>query len=313
MQLVSILVPVYNVEDYVGQCLDSLVNQTYPNIEIIVINDGSTDRSLEIVEAYQKKYSQIQLYSYKNAGVSTTRNRALSKANGDYLMFVDSDDSISLNTIEEMVHMMEDEDCDIVTCGYSFEFKHFKINRRVAKDGVMTNLEALHSLAKGTGINNYPWAKLFKRSCFKGVCFPENQEAFEDAYTIFKAIIHARKIGNISKRYYHYNHRVGSLTNQMDLKTIYRMRESIRYQQSYLERYYPEEKFEFAIQYYNTDMVLLFTMLRYYNRNDHVKYDPSEIDWKQINLFYRIGYLLFRNIVLWKVGCHYQAQEDFES
>ena len=99
----------------------------------------------------------------------------------------------------------------------------------------------------------------------------------------------------------------------MDLKTIYRMRESIRYQQSYLERYYPEEKFEFAIQYYNTDMVLLFTMLRYYNRNDHVKYDPSEIDWKQINLFYRIGYLLFRNIVLWKVGCHYQAQEDFES
>lgn len=82
MPFVSILVPVYNVEAYIGQCLDSLVNQTYSNMEIICINDGSTDRSLEIIEAYQKKYPQIHVYSYANAGVSTTRNRALALAQG---------------------------------------------------------------------------------------------------------------------------------------------------------------------------------------------------------------------------------------
>ena len=312
MPLVSILVPVYNVEDYVGVCLESLVKQTYSSIEIIVINDGSTDRSLEIVEAYQEKYPQIQIYTYRNAGVSTTRNRALQKANGEYIMFVDSDDSIELNTVEEMVNMMEKENCDIVTCGYAFEFKHFKIHRRVCKDGIMSNKEALHSLAKGTGINNYPWAKLFKRSCFNGVRFPANQLAFEDAYTIFKAIINSKRIGNISARYYHYNYRKGSLTNQMNLQTIYRMRESVVYQENYLKRYYPEENFEFSIQYYNTDMVLLFTMFRYYNRSDHVKYVASDIDWKQINPIFHLGYSIFKNIVSWKVGCITRPQEDFE-
>lgn len=313
MPFVSILVPVYNVEAYIGQCLDSLVNQTYFNMEIICINDGSTDRSLEIIEAYQKKYPQIHVYSYANAGVSTTRNRALALAQGDMIMFVDSDDFIALDTVEKMVYKMEKDACDLVTCGYSFEIGRFKVNRRVCKNGNMTNIEALHSLAEGTGINNYPWGKLFKRSCFDGVRFPENQYAFEDAYTIFKAIIQAKKIGNLSQRMYHYQYRKGSLTNEMDLATIYRMRKSIVYQEGYLRHQFPMEKFNFSVQYYNADMMILYTLVKSYHRSDRVIFEPSDIDWKTINPILRIGYVILSCVANWKVGCMRRVQEDFKS
>ena len=92
--LVSILVPVYNVEKYIATCLDSLLAQSYPNIEIVLIDDGSPDRSIEICQKYAKKFPNIHVYIYENAGISTTRNRALDHANGDYYMFVDSDDYI---------------------------------------------------------------------------------------------------------------------------------------------------------------------------------------------------------------------------
>lgn len=92
MYKVSILIPVYNVEKYLSKCLESILLQTYKNIEIIIINDGTTDSSLEIANLYASKYDFIHVYSYENAGISTTRNRALEKATGDYYLFVDSDD-----------------------------------------------------------------------------------------------------------------------------------------------------------------------------------------------------------------------------
>ena len=104
MYKVSILIPVYNVEKYLSKCLESILLQTYKNIEIIIINDGTTDSSLDIAELYAFNYDFIHVYSYENAGISTTRNRALEKATGDYYLFVDSDDYVNPHMIEKMIN-----------------------------------------------------------------------------------------------------------------------------------------------------------------------------------------------------------------
>lgn len=107
MDLVSFLVPVYNVENYLGKCLDCLLAQTYPNIEIILVNDGSKDHSLAIAKDYQKKHSNIHIYSYPNSGISKTRNRLLKHASGEFVMFVDSDDYIDPDTVTVMMETLK--------------------------------------------------------------------------------------------------------------------------------------------------------------------------------------------------------------
>lgn len=313
MPLVSILVPVYNVEKYIERCLRSLVEQTYRSIEIVIVNDGSTDQSQRLCENMARDYSMIHIHNYANAGVSVTRNRALSHAHGDYIMFVDSDDFIEPNCVEDMLAYMENNDCNIVACGYSIDLGWTQIYRRAGKKGVYSNIEALHSLANGTGINNYPWGKLFKKECFHDLVFPQNKDRFEDAYTIFKALIKADRIGNLPNRYYHYVQRAGSLTNHMNLESVYEMRDSVEYQDSYLRRTFPDEKFSFDMQYYNADMVILYTMIFHYNKKDHVRYRPADIDWSKISMIYRLGYYAWKGIAQLKVGSFQtKPQEDWK-
>lgn len=112
--LVSIVIPVYNVEQYLKQCLDSVVNQSYPNIEVIAVNDGSTDNSLQILKEYETYYKNIRVYSQENKGQSVARNLGISKAKGKYIQFMDSDDYIDLNTIKRLVNKMTSHDLDLI-------------------------------------------------------------------------------------------------------------------------------------------------------------------------------------------------------
>lgn len=117
MEKVSVVVPIYNVEEYLEECLDSLVGQTYEKIEIILVNDGSTDRSLEIAEQYAEKYEKIKLVSQENGGLSKARNTGMKLADGRYLCFVDSDDWLERNTIQEIAALMENDDLDLCLFG----------------------------------------------------------------------------------------------------------------------------------------------------------------------------------------------------
>lgn len=308
MSLVSIIVPIYNVETYIGKCLKSLVNQTYEDIEIVLIDDGSEDHSCDIAKEYVQKYHNVHLFSYSNAGVSMARNRGLQMAKGKYVMFMDSDDYLDKKAIEVMVHYMEANDCDLVTCGYVIDYPFGRFYRKGCKTGTMTSIEALDSLARGTGINNYPWAKLYKKELFDEIEFPVNIQRFEDAYTIFKTMIKAKRIGNVSKRYYHYMQHAGSLTNHMNIEMVYQMRDSVEYQDMYLKKAYPKETFHFDQQYFNADMMILYTMLR---QKNHAKYMPATIDWEQIHPIYHMAYLIWRKYVLWRLGYSARTQEDF--
>ena len=121
--MISIIVPVYNVASYLPQCLDSLVNQTYRELEIICVNDGSTDGSLAILEEYSKKDERIKIISRENRGISCSRNEALDMAQGEWTMFVDSDDWIDLNTCESALNLALQHQADVVMWAYVREFK----------------------------------------------------------------------------------------------------------------------------------------------------------------------------------------------
>lgn len=123
MEKVSIIVPVYNNELYLEKCLDSIINQTYKNIEIILINDGSTDNSLNILRKYEKKDKRIIIIDKKNEGVSIARNAGIKKSTGEYITFVDSDDYIDLNFIEELHNAMINNNVDLVRCNYQVHYK----------------------------------------------------------------------------------------------------------------------------------------------------------------------------------------------
>ena len=114
-ETVSIIIPVYNCEKYITRCLDSLINQTYSNIEIILVNDGSNDKSEDIIKAFAKNDNRIKLYSQINQGVSVARNTGLDKATGEYIMFVDADDYIELDMVDELIKPIQNENT-IVFC-----------------------------------------------------------------------------------------------------------------------------------------------------------------------------------------------------
>ena len=107
--LVSVIVPVYNVEKYVAKCLDSLISQTYDNIQIIIVNDGSSDRSLDIVERYKNIDSRVKVYNKKNGGLSDARNTGIKYAEGEFICFVDSDDWVSNDYVEALISMFEEK------------------------------------------------------------------------------------------------------------------------------------------------------------------------------------------------------------
>lgn len=173
--MISIIVPVYNVEAYLSQCLDSLINQTYQNLEIICVNDGSTDGSLEILQQYADRDKRIKLITRENRGISVSRNEALENASGEYVMFVDSDDWINEQTCEKALYAIQANDCDLVLWSYIREFKdkplpNYLFAQTVAWDNGLSLCRRMvgpvdKELRTPQKLDSYGtvWGKLYKR------------------------------------------------------------------------------------------------------------------------------------------------------
>ncbi|MBO4815559.1 MAG: glycosyltransferase [Clostridia bacterium] len=196
----SIIVPVYNVEKYISECLESLVNQTINNYEIIVVIDGSQDKSIDIVKEYKERYPNIiNFFETKNKGLSAARNYGLERAKGEYVGFVDSDDYVGISMFEKLYNYAEINKCDIVVCNY---------NRIMEKEKREVKLEIKNEDSKEKIIlksKPYSWNKIYKREIFNkyNIQFPEGL-IFEDICTIYPLLIQANKIGYINENLYFY-------------------------------------------------------------------------------------------------------------
>lgn len=213
---VSVIVPVYNVEQYLEKCLDSLANQTLKDIEIIVVNDGSPDNSQKIIDKYVKKYSNIKSYIKENGGVSDTRNYGIKKATGKYIAFVDGDDYVSYNMYELMYNKAESGNFDMVVCDLNYVYEDGKTVR------VSSKIEHDTTDIKRTYINMYPcvWNKIYKKSLFNNNVEFKKGVWFEDVDFLYKIFPYVKTIGVVKEPLNQYVQRSGSITKTFD-KRLY--------------------------------------------------------------------------------------------
>ena len=234
----SVIVPVYNTEEYLKKCLDSLVHQTYNNLEIIVINDGSTDNSMDIISSYKKKYSNIVVYTKENSGVSDTRNYGIKKSTGEFITFIDSDDFVETDLYQVCMEYIEKKDLDILM----FDFVNDK-NGKIYDSSLIDYYDKCEMYLKNTP---NPWNKVFKKSLWNDnkIGFPTGIW-YEDLATIPIFYLFTSKIDYLPIKKFHYVIRESSITH----RDIYDKRckdiiQSLNRLKEYFERYNELEKIE---------------------------------------------------------------------
>ena len=225
--MISVIVPVYNVEKYLEECLESIKRQTYTDIEVILVNDGSIDRSKEICERYCEKDSRFKLLNQENKGLSGARNRGMLESKGEFISFVDSDDVLKEDMLEQLMKQMTSEDIDIVECWYTNEKQELELStpKNVKTIFQGDSKEALVSLCKDNIVRLNAVAKLFRRQVIVNFPFLEGL-FYEDVYGGIGILKHIRKMVKINYIGYYYRVRQGSIMNRefniknLDLFTI---------------------------------------------------------------------------------------------
>lgn len=219
-ELISIIVPVYNVEEYLEECIESIRKQTYKNIEILLVDDGSKDKSGKICDDYLQRDNRIKVIHKKNGGLSDARNKGIKESKGKYLIFVDSDDTIDEDMCEVLYENIIKEKSDIAICELYSE-KNKKIKKRIEIKN-MTSKEAIKEMLCQKLFDTSAGGKLFKKEFFNKIIFPKGK-LYEDLGTIYKIFELAKKITYIPVEKYYYRRRPNSITTskftdkQMDL------------------------------------------------------------------------------------------------
>ncbi|MEH7180548.1 glycosyltransferase [Neobacillus vireti] len=207
MALVSIIVPVFNAEKYLERCIKSIIKQTYKQIEIILVNDGSTDRSKEICKYYEEALDSISFFTQKNSGPSVARNLGLEKAKGEFVSFIDADDYIEENMIEEMVKSILENKCDLVLCDHNIIKDNFIIKKSslFSEQGKKDVIELRKRLLTTDELNS-PCDKLYKMSIINenSIRFPVDIKYGEDTIFNLMYVDMAMKAYYINKQYYNY-------------------------------------------------------------------------------------------------------------
>lgn len=196
--MISIIIPCYNAEKTIKRCLESVISQTYKNIEIVIINDGSIDKTDSIIKKYIND-NRIKYYNRSNHGIGKTRNFGIKEATGEYITFLDSDDYLPNDAIDNLYKLAQKNKLDLVVSDYYVDNKNIKSEK--IKSFPITNVKKNPNLI--FDINLAPWNKLYKKELIENIKFEENLK-YEDAPFVVESIIKAKKIGKLDKETYYY-------------------------------------------------------------------------------------------------------------
>lgn len=221
---ISVVLPVYNVESYLRQCLDSLAVLGREDVEVILVNDGSTDGSRDICVEYQEKWNNVVLIDKKNGGLSDARNKGTEYATGDYLCYVDSDDWMVSGAIDKLYQFAVSHDCEMVQGSFFYAFRDYvEHNYRYYKADhnpfVLTREEAMRELIKNNYVKNFAWGKIYKTSIVKSHPFPFGKY-FEDSYWQHLIIHDCNRYGVICEPLYYYRQRENSISNNLGMRYL---------------------------------------------------------------------------------------------
>lgn len=214
---ISVIIPVYNVAIYLRKCIESVIAQTYKELEIIIVDDGSTDDSSKICDEYAQNDSRIIVIHQKNGGLSAARNRGLDEASGKYISFVDADDYIEKEMFELLLNRMTVDKSNLVICDYYYvdeqgnNVKQEQLNP--LKDECITKEKAFEYLTRYGGYYGIACSKLYRRELFLDLRFPLGKK-YEDTFVIHETLWKCDKISHISQKLYNYVQRNGSIMSE---------------------------------------------------------------------------------------------------
>ena len=212
MALISVIVPIYKVETYLDKCIQSIVDQTHPDLEIILVDDGSPDTCPKMCDDWAAKDSRIQVVHKENGGLSDARNAGLAVATGEYISFIDSDDWIEPDFLQTLLDALQGKDADIADCATRLvdEDGNSLSIRGVGQDETLGTIDALVRLVKEDRIFQTVWNKLYRRSVIGDILF-EKGKYNEDDYFSYQVFDRAKKVAILSKPMYNYLQRAGSI------------------------------------------------------------------------------------------------------
>ena len=259
--VITIIVPVYNVEQYLPSCVDSIINQTYTNLEILLIDDGSQDRCDEICDEYARKDGRIRVFHTENHGLSAARNLGLHEAKGEYIGFVDSDDWIEPDMYEVLLGKMRATGADICVCGYWSEGESSTIQFHYP-DAPYSRKESLTALIHGK-IGNYTWNKLYRRGVFEGVSFPVGRY-YEDVDTLCEVLSNSNAVAVLDTLKYHYRQRADSITNSHGGKNLFDYADAYLARLNYLKEQQPQVYAEHKEEILKSVAIAFFRVWRWW-------------------------------------------------
>lgn len=276
MPKVSVIVPFYNVEGYIEKCLETLVNQTLQDIEIILVNDGSKDRSVNIVKKFQRSYPEKIVYLEKeNGGLSDARNYAIPYAKGEYIAFLDSDDYVEKDMYQKMYNLAVKEDSDMVECDFCWEYPD-KTRKDVGEiyHGTKEMIEKIRVVA---------WNKLIKKEILEDtkIQFPKGYR-YEDVEFTYKLIPYIKKVSFLKEACIHYIQREGSISNSQNERTreIFDVLEHVL---QYYKKIGIYEKYKTELEYIYTRYAFCSSLRRISKiQDENVQENLLKLTWNNV-------------------------------
>lgn len=281
---ISIIVPVYNTSKYLEKCLNSLINQTYEDIEIIVVNDGSTDNSLDLAIEIAKRDDRVKVYSKENGGLSSARNFGVSKASGEYIGFVDSDDYVDAKMFEKLYDMIKSSRTKMAICGwYLVENEKVRTCKFKCDRVTLTDEQAIDMLLNHFSFDNFACNKLFHWSLFINITFPIGQ-VLEDLSTTYKLINEAKVIVVDSEPLYYYVLHSNSITSNLYKQVDPESFKAFENRKNDLLKMYPKLANKIKANYFTANRQY-FTISIHSNIRDK-KFEKARIKEMRKNIFY---------------------------
>lgn len=263
-KLLSVIVAAYNVEDYITKCIDSLISQTYKEVEILIVNDGSTDNTLNLLKRY-KEFKRVKILNKENGGLSSARNYGIKHSKGEFITFVDADDYLEKDAYEFAIQKIDQDKSEM--CIFEFLKIYQKRNKRIKLNNELYTGNFLKKIfSKSEEASIVVWNKIFRNDIIKKneILF-ENRAFFEDTGFIFRYLYFTRQISVLNKPLYNYVQRDGSITRKIN----YIILDSLKNTSNIIEEFYREKgligKYEKGINDMNLRMKI-FTY-RYLKRN----------------------------------------------
>lgn len=282
--LLSVIVPVYNVEKYLKRCLESILVQSWNDYEIILVDDGSTDSSAQICDLYAEKYEMIRVIHKENKGLSDTRNRGIEEASGEYVYFPDSDDWLEPNTFSELSDVIEELTYDIISFNREFvtseEDKLISAKSRIQK---LSGKQALLEMLKQSDVTGFANDKIYRKKLFldNDIEFPVGKY-YEDLGTNYKLFLKATKVYVTNQKYYHYlitnPDSITQSWNEQKLQDMFGFYREIYYSPLIREKF-EEHEIEILQAFYINGLIHILSSL--YKSNISAQYSDIEKDIKQ--------------------------------